>query len=213
MRHVPQRRDRFCVLRITARGIEITLSRAAPTPPWNWNAPAGSLAALDQNRQMSASDSVNENCTLRIELCDSKPLIWRDVEVPTSVTLKVLHDIIQATMGWFDYHLWEFTVGRQKFGVPMDEDWGAEPRIEAGKVRLREVLTPRKTTINYLYDLGDAWEHRLIFTNVRQGAQGVGYRVTSLVNVTHRRRTAAASRASTRNSTPRPIPVIRTTSR
>jgi len=26
-------------------------------------------------------------------------LIWRQVEVPTSITLKVLHDIIQIVMG------------------------------------------------------------------------------------------------------------------
>jgi hypothetical protein len=28
--------------------------------------------------------------------------------VPTSITLKVLHDVIQAAMGKFDYHRWEF---------------------------------------------------------------------------------------------------------
>jgi hypothetical protein len=27
----------------------------------------------------------------------------------------------------------------------MDDDWGTEPRIAAGKVRLRDVLKPRKT--------------------------------------------------------------------
>lgn len=124
---------------------------------------------------MSASDGVNEICTLRIELCDSDPLIWRELEVPTSITLKSLHEIIQAVMGWLDYHLWEFTLGRQKFGLPMDEDWGTEPRIEATKVRLRELLKPRKTTIDYLYDFGDAWEHRLIFTKIRQGDADVGY--------------------------------------
>ena len=103
---------------------------------------------------MTAADSVTEICTLRIELCDSDPLIWRQVEVPTSITLKALHDVIQAAMGWLDYHLWEFTIGQQRFGLPMGEDWGTEPRIEAGKVRLREVLTPRKTTMAYLYVSG-----------------------------------------------------------
>ena len=118
---------------------------------------------------MAAADSVNEICTLRIELCDSNPLIWRQVEVPTSIKLKVLHDVIQAAMGWLDYHRWEFTIGPQRFSLPMDEDWGTEPRIEAGKVRLREVLTPRKTTMTYVYDFGDDWVHRLILTNIRQG--------------------------------------------
>ncbi len=70
---------------------------------------------------------------------DTDPPIWREVEVPTSITLKVLHDIVQAVMGWFDYHLWEFTIGVRKYGLPMDEDWGTEPRIEATKVRLRDV--------------------------------------------------------------------------
>ena len=88
----------------------------------------------------AASDSVNEIATVRIELRHTDPLIWRRVEVPTSITFKVLHDIIQAVMGWFDYHLWEFTIGKQKYGLPMDEDWGSRQRLMAGKVRLRDVL-------------------------------------------------------------------------
>jgi len=36
---------------------------------------------------------------VRIELRDTDTLIWREVEVPTSVTPKVLHDVIQAVIG------------------------------------------------------------------------------------------------------------------
>ncbi len=61
---------------------------------------------------MSVVDSVNEIATLRIELCDSDPLIWRQVEVPTAITLRILHETVQAAMGWLDHHLWEFTIGR-----------------------------------------------------------------------------------------------------
>lgn len=71
----------------------------------------------------------------------SDPLIWREIEVPTSITLKVLHDIIQAVMGWFDCHLWEFTIGERRYGLPPDQDWGTEPRFEAAKVRLRDVVS------------------------------------------------------------------------
>jgi Plasmid pRiA4b ORF-3-like protein len=126
-------------------------------------------------RTTAASDSVNEIATGRIDLRDTNPLIWRQVEVPTSVTLKVLHDIVQAVMGWFDYHLWEFTIGQRKYGLPMDEDWGPEPRIDAGKVRLRDVLTPQETVIDYTYDFGDGWDHRLTVTNVHAGEPGVSY--------------------------------------
>jgi hypothetical protein len=126
-------------------------------------------------RQSAPSDNFNEIATVRIELRHTDPLIWRQVEVPTSITLKVLHDIIQATMGWFDYHLWEFTIGKQKYGLPMDDAWGTKPSLAAGKVRLRDVLKPRKTIIDYTYDFGDCWEHRLIVTDVRAGQAGVSF--------------------------------------
>src|SRR5262249_10587129 len=74
--------------------------------------PGCQTGRMSRIRQNAASDSFNEIATVRIELRHSDPLIWRQVEVPTSITLKVLHDIIQAVMGWFDYHLWQFTIGK-----------------------------------------------------------------------------------------------------
>lgn len=126
-------------------------------------------------RQRAASDSFNEIATVHIELRHTDPLIWRRVEVPTSITLKVLHDIVQVTMGWFDYHLWEFTIGKQRYGLPMGDDCGTERRIQAAKVRLRDVMTSRKTVIDYVYDFGDCWEHRLTVTDIRAGQPGVSY--------------------------------------
>jgi hypothetical protein len=121
------------------------------------------------------ADSFNEICTIRIELMGTDPLIWREVDVPTSITLKVLHDIVQITMGWLDQHLWEFTIGQEVYGLPMDDDWGTAPRTQATKVRLRDVLTPRKTIIGYMYDFGDSWQHRLTATKIRPGQPGVSY--------------------------------------
>ena len=50
-----------------------------------------------------------------------------------------------------------------------------DPCIGASKVRLRDVLKPRKTVIDYTYDFGDCWEHRLTVTDVRAGKPGVSY--------------------------------------
>jgi hypothetical protein len=59
-------------------------------------------------------------------------------------------------MGWFDYHLWEFTIGKQKYSLPVDDDWGTEPRIEAAKVRLRDVLKPERPSLITLTTSGMA---------------------------------------------------------
>ena len=61
-----------------------------------------------QTSVMSASDRTAV-AILRIELQDINPLIWRRVAVRTAVNLETMHRVIQATMGWLDYHLWEFT--------------------------------------------------------------------------------------------------------
>jgi hypothetical protein len=123
----------------------------------------------------TAADSFNQIATVRIELKNSDPLIWRQVVIPTSVTLKTLHDVIQAAMGWFDYHLWEFTIAERRYGLPMDEDWGAEPRADASKIRLRDLLKQPHTVIDYIYDFGDNWEHRLTITDVRAGDANLSY--------------------------------------
>jgi hypothetical protein len=123
----------------------------------------------------AAFDSFHQIATVRIELRGSDPLIWREVEVPTSITLKVLHNIIQIAMGWLDDHLWEFTIGKGRYGPPMDGDWEIEARADAAKVRLRDVLRPRRTTIDYLYDFGDCWEHRITVSDIRAGDPDLSY--------------------------------------
>ncbi len=130
-----------------------------------------------KHKHSTASESFNEIATVRIELRGTDPSIWREVEVPTSITLKVLHDIVQAVMEWFDCHLWEFVIGGQSYGLPTDDDWATPPRIAAAKVRLRDVLDPhsQKTLIDYTYDFGDGWEHRLTVTDVRTAEPGVSY--------------------------------------
>jgi hypothetical protein len=122
-----------------------------------------------------SADRTSEIATLRIELKHTRPPIWRKVEVPTAITLKELHDVVQAAMGWFDCHLWEFRIGGRAYGLPMDDDWGAAPRKPAAKVRLRDVLTAGKTIIDYTYDFGDNWEHRITISDVRPGDPAVSY--------------------------------------
>ena len=47
----------------------------------------------------SAADSLDEIATLRIELADTDPLILHQVEVPTSIALKGLHEVVGGRHG------------------------------------------------------------------------------------------------------------------
>ncbi len=117
-----------------------------------------------------------EIATLRIELCFTEPLIWREVTIPVSITLKTLHDIVQAAMGWMDSHLWTFTIDHAEYGLPSgDDDWRDSPLINARTAALPDILKPRKTKIQYLYDFGDSWEHALTITSRRMGEEGQSY--------------------------------------
>lgn len=124
------------------------------------------------SKTTAASATLNEIATVRIVLVDSKPPIWRELEVPTSVTLEGLHDIVQIAFGWLDYHLWEFDIGGTRYGRPLED----EPEVrDAGKVILHEVLATRTTRITYIYDFGDYWEHQITVTNLRTGDPDLPY--------------------------------------
>jgi|SRR5208337_1851981 len=73
----------------------------------------------------TAINGGDEIATLRIELAYTEPAIWREVEAPTSITFLELHHIVQSAMSWEDCHLWEFTAGEQRIGLPMDGDWAS----------------------------------------------------------------------------------------
>jgi hypothetical protein len=94
---------------------------------------------------------------LRIELLDVKPVVWRTFIVPGSMTLEKVHRVIQAVMGWQDYHLHEFRFDATRYGVrdPDDESlWNEAP------VALAKALGPL-TSFGYDYDFGDGWQHRV----------------------------------------------------
>ncbi|WP_316157792.1 plasmid pRiA4b ORF-3 family protein [Cupriavidus sp. BIC8F] len=98
--------------------------------------------------------------TLRIELLDVTPLVWRRFVVPAHVQLPKLHKIIQTVMGWEDSHLHLFDFGGTAYGVLDDEFPDDHTRSEKA-VRLDKALGSA-TQFQYRYDFGDNWRHRLV---------------------------------------------------
>ena len=60
---------------------------------------------------------------LKITLKDSKPPIWRRVQVVADTTLFELHKIIQITMGLWDSHLHQFIIHGEYFSIPHPDDY------------------------------------------------------------------------------------------
>jgi hypothetical protein len=69
------------------------------------------------------SSELCEIVRLRIELDEMEHPVLRRIEVPLAIRLDDLHSVIQVAMGWENYHLYEFRVGRAvRYGIP-DPDW------------------------------------------------------------------------------------------
>jgi hypothetical protein len=144
-----------------------------------------------------AIDSFTEIATLRIELKDSDPPIWRVTELQTSITFKVLHDIVQAAIGWLDYHLWELVIDGKTW-PSLDDDWGTAPPKIAARTRLRDLLALGTTRIDYTYDFGDNGGYSLIVSDVPTGDPGAAYPRLIEGECDRPQRIAAASPAFTR---------------
>lgn len=109
--------------------------------------------------------------TIKITLRDSRPPIWRRLQVPSDCTLRQLHGAIQAAFGWEDYHLWVFEVSGAQYGVA---DRELEIRSAASK-RLSQVAPDAGNRLRYTYDFGDGWEHDIVVEAVGEAEPGAAY--------------------------------------
>lgn len=122
----------------------------------------GPRSAATQAPPVARAGSVYQ---LKVTLLDTKPPIWRRVLVDGSSTLDHVHEVIQAAFGWWNYHLHEFEVGRDRYGIPdPEEDWGEPPRDER-RTRL-DAIAVEGSSFRYTYDFGDGWDHRIVVEKV-----------------------------------------------
>ena len=96
---------------------------------------------------------------LHIELRGTKPKIWRRVLVPETITLARLHGVIQAAFQWGGGHMHEFESAGERYGTS-DPDYDPPGSVRSERIKLMSALG-RGSTIDYLYDFGDSWEHRI----------------------------------------------------
>lgn len=119
---------------------------------------------------MSRADDI---ARIRIVLLDVTPQIWRTIEVPSTVSLRGLHDAIQAVVPFDNRHLFLFEIGDRRYGIP-DREWDADMR-DAKNIRIGALIDRGVTELGYTYDFGDDWRFHLTIEDVLPVAEGESY--------------------------------------
>ena len=104
------------------------------------------------------SPSHNVIVQIKVKLLGAaKPPVWRRLQLRADIRLDHLHEILQAALGWTNYHMHVFSFGDEEFGIP-DRELGFSDERE---VTLGE-LVDLGARFRYTYDFGDDWEHEIV---------------------------------------------------
>jgi hypothetical protein len=104
---------------------------------------------------------------MKVTLLETQPLIWRRFLVPSSVTLHRLHLVLQAVMGWSNYHLYSFQVGTEEYSDSnVNDDFENLNFKNSRRKKLGQVATKKGDVFRYEYDFGDSWQHMLLVEEI-----------------------------------------------
>lgn len=102
----------------------------------------------------SAPEMSDTIMQLKVWLMGLSPMVWRRVHVPAAFTLRQLHGVIQAAMGWEGVHLFQFHLRAVRYGSWELSARSPEATLEGLRLRKRAWFT-------YEYDLNVPWRHEI----------------------------------------------------
>lgn len=104
--------------------------------------------------------------TLKVTLRDVRPSVWRRLAVPSAITLGQLHDILQVAFEWDDSHLHQFEARDVRYGPAEDDPRMAsmfrDDARDEDQATIGRVVPRVGDVLDYTYDFGDDWQHRLV---------------------------------------------------
>ncbi len=107
---------------------------------------------------------------LRITLDDIEPPMWREITLHETTTLPELHRVIPLAFLWYDYHLYQFTIGTERYTLPDEElDDSGVPARNARGVTLSQLCLTEGANFTYEYDFADSWNVPICRMHTRQG--------------------------------------------
>ena len=99
-------------------------------------------------------DASGDIIQLKVRLLGISPMAWRRVTVPTTMTLRELHGVLQVVMGWKGIHLYAFDIYAVQYG-------SFELMIGSPRAPLTQFTFRTNDKFSYTYDMGDGWVHEI----------------------------------------------------
>ena len=119
---------------------------------------------------------------IRIKLNNAPVPIWRELVVPSNITLEMLAYVILDAMGWQHEHLYQFIgkhdvyyINSHEMKEQADSFMGFMSPVQyknSEQTTLEMVLQPKGDRMKFEYDYGDSWVHDLWVKGSRDYAPG-----------------------------------------
>ena len=118
---------------------------------------------------------------IRIKLNDAPVKIWRELVVPSNITLELLAFVLIDAMGWAHEHLYQFRgkndvlyMNSHEIKEHKNSFFGFLSRVQyvnTETTSLEMVLQPKRGRFKFEYDMGDSWTHDVWVKDARNYAK------------------------------------------
>lgn len=117
---------------------------------------------------------------IRVKLNNAPVNIWRELVVPSNITLEMLAYVLIDAMGWRHEHLYQYHakngvcyLNSRDLKLHNDSFLAFMSRVRyknSEKTSLEQVLQPKGERLKFEYDFGDSWTHDLWVKGARDYA-------------------------------------------
>ena len=139
---------------------------------------ASAMQAIEDSQGIGAIPTAERLYQFRIALKQSKPEIWRRIQIK-NCTLDKLHEHIQIAMGWTNSHLHDFQINGQCYGDPelLDDDFESDVFVDSTVLKIDKIVpkSGQRFRFDYRYDFGDCWQHEILFEGCLKAEKGRRY--------------------------------------
>jgi hypothetical protein len=134
--------------------------------------------ALDDSEGIGSIPASERLYQFKITLLESKPPIWRRIQVKDS-TLDKFHERIQTAMGWTNSHLHQFEIDEERYGDPelLDDGFEDFECVDSTVTKISDIIPNDGKRFHFLYkyDFGDGWGHEVLFEGYLRAEKGSRY--------------------------------------